>query len=133
MKRILLLEPDRLLAETYARALRHAGFSVVPCASAQAAILAADQKRPDLVVLELQLVEHSGIEFLYEFRSYAEWQDVPVLVQTQVPAGEFSGQLQSLQEQLGITGYLYKPTASLNNLVSNIRSQLGQSRQTVVV
>ena len=32
--------------------------------------------KPAIVMLELQLVEHSGIEFLYEFRSYPEWQRV---------------------------------------------------------
>ncbi|MDB5170496.1 MAG: hypothetical protein JWO35_190, partial [Candidatus Saccharibacteria bacterium] len=41
MANILLIEPDRLLAETYCQSLIGAGHSVVPCASAQAAIMAA--------------------------------------------------------------------------------------------
>jgi two-component system phosphate regulon response regulator PhoB len=73
MANILLIEPDRLLAEIYQRALSSEGHNVVVCAGAQSAILSADQSTPDLVILELQLVEHSGIEFLYEFRSYSEW------------------------------------------------------------
>jgi DNA-binding response OmpR family regulator len=90
MARILLLEPDQVLAEAYRQALQQQGHSVVLSTSAQTAVLVADDHRPDLVILELQLVEHSGIEFLYEFRSYADWQDIAVIIQSQVPPGEFA-------------------------------------------
>ena len=124
MAHILLIEPDRLLAQTYHQALVSAGHSVVPCASAQAAILAADQRRPDLVLLELQLVEHSGIEFLYEFRSYTDWQTVPVVVHSGVPASEFLGNGQQLQAELGVSTYLYKPLTSLRDLLAAVSQQL---------
>jgi len=124
MAKILLVEPDRLLAETYLKALAGDGHEVVAAAGAQAAISAADAARPDLVVLELQLVEHSGIEFLYEFRSYPEWQAIPVLVHTAVPPGEFEGSWQILGRELGIDIYLYKPRTSLARLLSDVRGQL---------
>ena len=79
--------------------------------------MAADQQLPDLVIVELQLIEHSGIEFLYEFRSYTEWQSIPVIIQSQVPPSEFSANWQSLKQQLGIDTYLYKPHASLQKLL----------------
>jgi DNA-binding response OmpR family regulator len=124
MAQILLIEPDRLLTETYYQALVAAGHQVAACAGAQAAITAADQARPDLVILELQLIEHSGIEFLYEFRSYPEWQSIPVLIQTQVPPGEFADSWQLLRHELGINAYLYKPQTSLRQLLANVRDQL---------
>lgn len=114
---IVLIEPDRSLAETYYQALQHRGHTVTACASAQAGIIAADQQRPDAVVLELQLIEHSGIEFLYEFRSYPDWQDVPVIVQTHVPPAEFSASWDLLRRELGVRAYLYKPQASLRHLL----------------
>lgn len=117
MSHVLLIEPDRVLAATYKEALVHAGFSVTPCASAQAAIFAADQLQPDLVIMELQLVEHSGVEFLYEFRSYPEWQSVPIIIHSQVPPAEFSGNLSGLKESLGVNFYLYKPLATLKDLL----------------
>jgi DNA-binding response OmpR family regulator len=94
MSRIILLEPDRILAEVYRQMLTVEGHDVIPCASAQAAIMAADDAKPDLIILELQLIEHSGIEFLYEFRSYPDWARVPVLIQSHVPAGEFAANWQ---------------------------------------
>jgi CheY-like chemotaxis protein len=99
MSRIILLEPDRILAEVYRQMLTVEGHDVIPCASAQAAIMAADDAKPDLIILELQLIEHSGIEFLYEFRSYPDWARVPVLIQSHVPAGEFAANWQLLKSE----------------------------------
>jgi DNA-binding response OmpR family regulator len=121
---ILLIEPDRVLAEIYRQALLATGHTVVCCASAQAGIISADQHRPDLVILELQLVEHSGIEFLYELRSYPDWQDIPVIIHTHVPPGEFTANRRLLKEQLGVASYIYKPTASLKELLAGVQKHL---------
>jgi replicative DNA helicase len=48
--------------------------------TAQQAIAAADSQKPDVVVLALEMARHNSIEFLYEFKSYSEWQNVPVLL-----------------------------------------------------
>ena len=124
MADILLIEPDRLLAETYLMALAGAGHSVGVCSGAQAGIMVADQARPDLVVLELQLTTHSGIEFLYEFRSYADWQSIPVLIHSQVPRGEFAHNWEILTGELGVVDYLYKPDTSLRELVRAVDDKL---------
>lgn len=120
MAHIILIEPDRVLAETYYRALKQAKHQVVVCSSAQAAILAADKAKPDLVILELQLVNHSGIEFLYEFRSYPDWQRIPVVVHTLVPPSEFAGARDLLMDELGVVAYLYKPQTSLQKLLHDV-------------
>lgn len=124
MASILLIEPDKLLAETYAEVLRSEGHDVTVRAGAQAAIMAADETRPDIVVLELQLVEHSGIEFLYEFRSYAEWQSIPVIIHSQVPPAEFMYSREILERELGAGTYLYKTRTSLRELTRAVREQL---------
>ncbi len=121
MNSILLIEPDYVLAKIYKRAIEaDGGAEVTVVSGAQAAIMAADEHTPDLVILELQLIEHSGIEFLYEFRSYTEWQEVPILVQTVVPFGEFHDNWHLLQDELGVRAYLYKPHTSLSQLLSSI-------------
>jgi two-component system phosphate regulon response regulator PhoB len=124
MAQILLIEPDRLLAESYVQALQSDGHRVNAASGAQAAIMTADATTPDLVVLELQLVKHSGIEFLYEFRSYPDWQSIPVLIQTHVPRSEFADNWQLLQQELGVKAYLYKPRTSLRELVSSVSEHL---------
>jgi DNA-binding response OmpR family regulator len=120
MMQILLVEPDRVLAKTYAEVLIAAGHHVVAAATAQSAVQAADAVVPDLVILELQLIEHSGIEFLYEFRSYVDWQDIPVLIHSHVPPAEFNDAAQQLKTELGVRAYLYKPHTSLRELLAHV-------------
>ena len=124
MAHILLIEPDRMLADTYKRGLEASGNSVVMCASAQSAVFAADEITPDLVIMELQLIGHSGIEFLYEFRSYSEWQNIPVIVHTQVPPSEFSDSWTILKDTLRIEEYLYKPITTFSALSHSVRNCL---------
>ena len=113
---MLLIEPDLVLAQTYSEALMLDGHTVQIAATAQGAIQKADKHHPDLVLLEMQLVSHSGIEFLYEFRSYPDWQDVPVIVVSTVPPGEFAESWDLLKSELGVSAYRYKPRTSLKAL-----------------
>lgn len=120
---ILLIEPDPMLAKTYAEALAVSGYGVSLAASAQAAISSADNQAPDLVILEIELARHNGFEFLHEFRSYAEWQDIPVIINSSVPPGKFRSSQREVK-LLGIRDYLYKPKTSLTRLISAVASEL---------
>jgi DNA-binding response OmpR family regulator len=117
--RILLVEPDRHLARTYQALLEGRGHTVHWAAHAQDAVELADMHVPDLVVLELQLAGHNGIEFLYEFRSYAEWSHVPVVLLT-VVGPQALGMTDDMMQQLGIVRCLYKPATTLRQLTRTI-------------
>lgn len=117
---VLLIEPDTILASTYARALERQGHTVSRAVSAQTAVHAADKRQPDAVVLELQLPRHNGVEFLYEFRSYSEWRDVPIIVHTFVPLTELVT-AETLQGELGVKQLLYKPATSLARLCAAVQ------------
>lgn len=114
---VLLLEPDKVLAAIYAQALSKAGHSVVCESDAQAAINNIDKYTPDVVILELQLASHNGLEFLYELRSYPEWQNMPAVVLSTVPDTSFSV---GMQQQLGVVAYHYKPQTTINSLLNTL-------------
>jgi DNA-binding response OmpR family regulator len=80
MANILLIESDKILASNLTQFFKRAGHYVAWHVDPQEAILTADKSQPDVVVLELLLAGRSGIEFLYEFRSYPEWQALPVII-----------------------------------------------------
>lgn len=124
MAQVLVLEPDKTLAQIYKRGLSLDGHTVQVCYDAQDAICAADALTPDLAILELQLVGHSGIEFLYEFRSYADWRDVPVIILSVVPPAEFMTTEKVLRMQCGVATYLYKPITTIADLSQAVRSNL---------
>lgn len=125
-KHILLIEPDVLLAKAYVAALQGAGFSVRAVADAQSAINAADMRIPDLVILEVQLASHNGIEFLHEFRSYTEWQDIPVIIFTMIDPRVLL-RSPTITHDLRVSNCYYKPTTSLAKLVTIVREAVAQS------
>lgn len=122
---VLVLEPDRLLRATILRALEQAGFETVGIAGAETAVHACDERQPDVIVLELQLQGHGGVEFIHELRSYAEWQDIPIILHTLVPRHVLEPYEQAF-EVLNITAYTYKPATNLRQLVRLVRDVTGQ-------
>ena len=117
MSHILLIEPNTLLAKMYTQALTHAGHTVDHVVGAQAAIDAADKRTPDVVFLELQLSQHNGVEFLHEFRSYAEWLSTPVIVNTSLSPARIVQIKSALKRDLGVLDILYKPRTTLQGIV----------------
>lgn len=117
--RILLVEPDLILSDIFKIALSRAGHEVYQSAHAQSAVHEADARAIDIVILELQIHGHSGIEFLYEFRSYPEWQDTPIIIHSWV-SPHILGDHHQLLQQLGVVEHLYKPETSLEKLVQKV-------------
>jgi len=120
MANILLIEPDTVLGRTYRQALEHAGHTVLVARGAQQAINAAEDLAPDLVVVELQLAGHNGIEFLHEFRSYGEWQSTSVIINTFIAPHLLADAEEALRRNFGVKAVLYKPRTSLQQLISAV-------------
>jgi DNA-binding NtrC family response regulator len=112
---ILLIEPDSILGRTYQTVLTKKGRNVRWLRSASAAIASLNHEVPAVVIIELQLPTHNGVEFLYEFRSYQDLVDIPVIVLTSIPPmlKAFSN---GLWEHLGVVAYHYKPLTKLTDL-----------------
>ncbi len=119
MPHILLIEPDAVLADLFMTGLKREGHTIDWHSSAEEAVRSADKKPPDVVILELELARHNGVEFLYEFRSYAEWAHVPVLVLSMVPELNLDN---STKGQLGILGCYYKPQTTIKTLLNAIEN-----------
>lgn len=117
--KILLIEPDTKLGDIYQRALEQADHKVHVVAHAQDAVHSADRSKPEVILLELQLASHNGIEFLYEFRSYTEWQAIPVVLLTMVPPASLQI-TRDMMSDFGIVDCLYKPATNLKQLVNAI-------------
>lgn len=121
--KILLVEPDALSADIVCRAIRDDVITVEHVVTAQAAIHAADQRKPDVIILELLLADQNGIALLQELRSHYDWMDIPIVVHTHIPFDELAVGSQQW-ESLGVLDYLYKPTTSLAKLKNRIQMVL---------
>ncbi len=122
MARVLVVEPDRLLADIYATSLRRNGHEVVLAVSAGEALRHLEAG-VDILLLEIQLVVHNGLELLYEIRSYTDLTDVRTIIHTMLPLDRMP---RVLYQQLGVSEYLYKPSTTLvklNETVCNVLAQ----------
>jgi DNA-binding response OmpR family regulator len=117
MAQILLLESDRQTANLTKLYFGQAGHQLSHYADPQSAVASADIMRPDIVIVDLLLASRSGVEFLYELRSYPEWQNIPVIATGHLPAAEIQAFQGSLQ-QLKVAKYIQKQNSSLADLLA---------------
>ncbi len=119
MPKVLLLLNDRHLVKRVGDYLRIKSYTIDGHTDPQEAILAADSNRPDLVVVDINLAGHSGIEFLFELRSYPEWQTVPVITVGLPRLNELADFLPAFSE-LQVARYLSWPSTPLPRLEAEI-------------
>lgn len=117
MKNILLIDQ----AQSTQKAIREImdGYNVSCAVDATTAINIASETTPDIIIIELSLGRHSGMEFIYEFRTYSDWQNVPIIIYSTIRLEPSILQSKAWQN-LRIGAYLYKPESSLKALKSNI-------------
>jgi len=78
----LLVEDDRATREMFDYALRISGFSVSAHPDGFVALRAIEQQLPDVIVVDLDLPQVSGIDVVHEIVSHAETRAIPIIVVT---------------------------------------------------
>jgi two-component system OmpR family response regulator len=78
--RILVVDDEAVLAEMVSMALRYEGWTIVTAADGAQALSAAQEERPDAVVLDVMLPDMSGLEVLGRLREQIP--NLPVLLLT---------------------------------------------------
>jgi DNA-binding response OmpR family regulator len=123
MPHILLLEPDRVIADCISKILIDDQTTVSIASNADNAVELADKKSPDVVISELSVSGHSGSEFLYEFRTYSDWKQVPIIVFSSLKP---SKDITSSKDWglLRIHEFLYKPDKTIHQLKQAVMTAL---------
>ncbi|WP_188940169.1 response regulator transcription factor [Nakamurella endophytica] len=118
--KVLVVDDEQTLAELLALALRYEGWEVRTAGDGAAAVTAARELRPDLVVLDVMLPDMDGLEVLRRLRN--EFERTPVLFLTAKDAVE--------DRIAGLTAggddYVTKPF-SIEELVLRLRALLRRS------
>jgi CheY-like chemotaxis protein len=120
---VLIIEPDKILVKEYAKAFKQSGFKVQTCSDAQKAVTLCDASQPDAIILELQMAGHNGVEFLHEFRSYDDWNAIPIFIYSCIPEYALGTETKSW-ESYGVIRYFYKPNSNLNQLIGAVKGEL---------
>lgn len=79
-KKILIVEDDQIVANIYRNKFSVEGFQVEVALDGQSGMEMLNSFRPDAVVLDLMLPKMTGVDFMKQIRSQADFQQLPVIV-----------------------------------------------------
>jgi len=97
-KRILIVEDNELNMKLLNDVLEAYGYDVIKTASGAAVLELARQHGPDLILIDIQLPDISGLEAVRQLKGHAQTKAIPVI------AGDERRALDS-----GCDGYIAKP------------------------
>jgi len=83
--KILIVDDSRFLRIANDRALVKAGHTVITAADGEEGLRLAQERKPDLVVLDMLLPKLSGPEVLRALRKDGETASIPVMVLISLP------------------------------------------------
>jgi CheY-like chemotaxis protein len=90
MAKILVIDDDRMMRELYEAILTRGGGHEVVLAENGAKGLASLDQRPDLIVVDLQMADLNGYEFMKQLRSLGGQGATPVIAASGLATGEFA-------------------------------------------
>ena len=120
---VLIVEDEPPLVELLSYNLEKAGFQAQIARDGDEALLAIEERRPDLVLLDWMLPYVSGIEICRRLRRNPETRDLPIILLT--ARGEEDDRIRGLEA--GADDYVVKPF-SPSELVARVRAVLRRTR-----
>ena len=121
--RLLLVEDDRALAELLLFHFGKEGFAVEHTADGEEALLLAEERPPDIVILDWMIEGVSGIEVCRRLRRREATANVPIIMLT--ARGEESDRIRGLET--GADDYVTKPF-SPRELIARVGAVLRRVR-----
>lgn len=120
---VLIVEDEPPLVELLSYNLEKAGFQAQIARDGDEALLAIEERRPDLVLLDWMLPYVSGIEICRRLRRNPETRDLSIILLT--ARGEEDDRIRGLEA--GADDYVVKPF-SPSELVARVRAVLRRTR-----
>lgn len=118
-KQILIVEDEQPIREMIAFGLKRAGFEVREAGDCRAARTALADQRPDLVLIDWMLPDHSGLELTRALKRERDTRDLPIIILT--ARAEESDKIAGLDG--GADDYMTKPF-SPRELIARVNAVL---------
>ena len=80
MAKILIVDDEEHIRFLYSEELSEAGYEVITADSGYMLLERIDDERPDLVVLDIKMVDYNGLDLLQDIRN--KFSDLPVILCT---------------------------------------------------
>ncbi|RMG54376.1 MAG: response regulator [Bacteroidetes bacterium] len=80
MPKILVVDDEEHIRLLYSEELREAGYEVITADSGYQLLERIEQEKPDLVILDIKMVDYDGLDLLQDIRNH--YYDLPVILST---------------------------------------------------
>lgn len=120
MKKILVVEDDRFIANAYRIKMVKAGFEVKMAMDGDEALEALTTFIPDIILLDLILPKIDGFSVLEEIKKSDTYKNIPVVVTSNLGQQEDINRAMSL----GAVDYVIKSDITLENLIAKVNNVL---------
>lgn len=121
-KKILIVEDNELNMRLFNDLLEAHGYEIIQARQGIEALKQARQHLPDLILMDIQLPEISGLEVTKWIKEDEELKTIPVIA---VTAFAMKGDEQRIRES-GCEGYIAKPI-SIGSFLETVKKQLEAS------
>ena len=118
-KTILVIDDDEMNLRMAELILTQSGYQVTKANSGMAGITAISERRPELVLLDIEMPVMNVFQTLEKIRSHEGWQKLPVMMLT--ASADTDSVLQA--SKLGAIGYVKKPFMP-QDLLSHVKKAL---------
>jgi CheY-like chemotaxis protein len=119
-KKILLVEDDNALAAVYRSRLELEDFEIYEVNNGEQALAAAQEYKPDLILLDAMMPKISGFDVLDILRSTPATKDVRVIMLTALSQPKDKERA----ERLGVDDYLVKSQVVIGDVVDRVKQRL---------
>jgi two-component system response regulator (stage 0 sporulation protein F) len=135
MNKIIVVDDDESIQMLYAEELTEEGYDVIICGDGSRLLDLVEQEKPDLIVMDIRLGEHNGLDLLQDVRN--TYYNLPVILCTAYPAFKYdlkaiaadyyvlkSSDLRELKSKIkmGLEGEIPLPSPVSHDELNNRRS-----------
>jgi len=120
MKKILLIEDEKILREMYIEKLNKEGFDVRWANSAEEGIKIVKEENFDLILLDILLPQANGIQFLKEIKKIPQKSEIPIVAFSNYDDAKTKKEAAAL----GVKEYLIKTNYTPKEIIEKIKKYL---------
>lgn len=118
MKKVLLVEDDPFIRDITSIKLAEREYSVQTAQNGSEALASLEKEIPDVILLDLDLPDISGLEIIEKIKKDENWKQIPVVIfsNNDDPA------VLTWSQTLGISGFFIKATTSFDDLHAHLQT-----------
>ncbi len=123
-KKVLIVEDNELNMKLFHDLLEAHGYDVAECSSGSEVLNVAREQKPDLILMDIQLPEVSGLDVTKWLKEDQDLKDIPVIA---VTAFAMKGDEEKIRDG-GCEDYISKPI-SVTRFLEVVQKYIGSEQQ----